>query len=416
QIVEHCQRDGLTFKIVPDLYQMSLGQVDLNTVVGIPLIGVREVRIQGWNRIVKRGLDILLSSALLLLFALPAALLALAIKLDSPGPIIYRQRRVGRGGVPFEAYKFRSMREGADRELEQLRALNEADGPLFKMRRDPRVTRVGRLLRRASLDELPQLLNVLQGQMSLVGPRPPIPAEVEQYEPWHMKRLEVSPGLTGLWQVSGRSDLSFDEMVLLDIYYIETWSLGLDLRILFRTLPAVLFARGAFCRRVSAPRSPPSRRASRTAPPLPLCLGPADANCAGPRLPEPVWRRRARARRAARALPDRPDLHLDLRSAHHARDLPRDVDPPVVHAAPSGSHPPSPAVPASLSARVRGVRPRRVRRRTQQLVRVLQGGHHRATHAPGVLLPHPHALGLGVSRLRRARAARACRPRRASPA
>src|SRR5207249_3026199 len=144
------------------------------------------------------------------------------------------------------AYKFRSMRQDADKELEQLRALNEADGPIFKMRADPRVTRVGRLLRRASLDELPQLLNVLKGDMSLVGPRPPIPAEVAQYEPWHMKRLEVSPGLTGLWQVSGRSELAFDEMVLLDIYYIETWSLGLDIRILLRTLPAVLFARGAF--------------------------------------------------------------------------------------------------------------------------------------------------------------------------
>jgi exopolysaccharide biosynthesis polyprenyl glycosylphosphotransferase len=216
QIVDHCRQDGLTFKVVPDLYQMSLGQVDLNTVVGIPLIGVRDVNILGWNRLGKRALDVLLSSLLLLLFAVPGALLALAIKLDSRGPVIYRQRRVGRGGVPFEAYKFRSMRQDAEQQLEQLRARNEADGPLFKIRADPRVTRVGRLLRRASLDELPQLVNVLKGDMSLVGPRPPIPAEVAQYEPWHMKRLEVSPGLTGLWQVSGRSELAFDEMVLLD--------------------------------------------------------------------------------------------------------------------------------------------------------------------------------------------------------
>jgi exopolysaccharide biosynthesis polyprenyl glycosylphosphotransferase len=205
QIVEHCRQDGLTFKVVPDLYQMSLGQVDLNTVVGIPLIGVREVNIRGWNLFAKRALDVLLSSLLLLLFAIPGALLALAIKLDSRGPVIYRQRRVGRGGVHFEAYKFRSMRQDAEQQLDQLRARNEANGPIFKMRADPRVTRVGRLLRRASLDELPQLVNVLKGEMSLVGPRPPIPDEVAQYEPWHMKRLEVSPGLTGLWQVSGRS-------------------------------------------------------------------------------------------------------------------------------------------------------------------------------------------------------------------
>ncbi len=246
EIVDHCRRDGLTFKIVPDLFQMSFGQVDINTVVGIPLIGLRDVRIQGWNLLVKRAMDVVLSSALLLLFALPMAILALAIRLDSRGGVIYRQRRVGRDGVPFEMYKFRSMRQNAEQELKALLPFNEAAGPLFKKRSDPRVTRVGKLIRRTSLDELPQLVNVLKGDMSLVGPRPPIPAEVEQYEPWHLKRLEVSPGMTGLWQVSGRSELSFDEMVLLDIYYIETWSLSLDVRILFRTLPAVLFAGGAF--------------------------------------------------------------------------------------------------------------------------------------------------------------------------
>lgn len=246
QIVEHCRSYGLTFKIVPDLYQMSLGQVDVNTVVGIPLLGLREVRIQGWNLVLKRALDLVLCSMLLLIFAIPMALLAIAIKVDSPGPVIYRQRRVGRGGVPFEIYKFRSMQSDAEKELHKLQAFNEADGPIFKMKTDPRVTRVGWLLRRTSLDELPQLANVLKGEMSLVGPRPPIPSEVEQYEPWHLKRLDVSPGMTGLWQVSGRSGLSFDEMVLLDMYYIETWSIGLDLQILLRTLPAVLSAGGAF--------------------------------------------------------------------------------------------------------------------------------------------------------------------------
>jgi lipopolysaccharide/colanic/teichoic acid biosynthesis glycosyltransferase len=138
------------------------------------------------------------------------------------------------------------MREGADDEVQRLLELNEADGPIFKIREDPRLTRVGRWIRRLSIDEFPQFLNVWRGEMSLIGPRPPIPREVEQYEDWHRRRLEVVPGITGLWQVSGRSELSFDEMVMLDIYYIENWSLGLDLQILTRTIPAVFRASGAF--------------------------------------------------------------------------------------------------------------------------------------------------------------------------
>ncbi len=160
--------------------------------------------------------------------------------------MLFRQERVGRGGTRFYLLKFRSMRQDADRIVQELLAYNEATGPLFKMRNDPRLTRVGRVLRRWSLDEWPQLWNVLKGEMSLVGPRPPLPREVEQYEPWHYRRLEVSPGITGLWQVSGRSELSFDEMVMLDLYYIENWSLGLDLRILLRTIPAVFRGRGAY--------------------------------------------------------------------------------------------------------------------------------------------------------------------------
>ena len=143
-------------------------------------------------------------------------------------------------------YKFRSMYEGAEAELETLLELNESDGPTFKIRKDPRITRLGRFLRRTSLDELPQLLNVLRGEMSLVGPRPPLPEEVENYANWHRRRLEVRPGMTGLWQVSGRSLLSFDEAVLLDIHYIENWSLGLDLQILLRTVPEVIFGNGAY--------------------------------------------------------------------------------------------------------------------------------------------------------------------------
>ena len=175
-----------------------------------------------------------------------AGLIALAIKHDSPGPVYYHARRMGKNGKPFTMLKFRSMHVGAEEEQEALRSRNEADGPLFKIRDDPRSTRVGRIIRRASLDELPQFVNILRGQMSLVGPRPPLASEVAKYEGWQRKRLVVKPGLTGLWQVSGRSDLSFDEMCLLDIYYIENWSLWMDVRILLRTVPQFLLGKGAY--------------------------------------------------------------------------------------------------------------------------------------------------------------------------
>jgi lipopolysaccharide/colanic/teichoic acid biosynthesis glycosyltransferase len=175
-----------------------------------------------------------------------SAVIALAIRLDSPGPILYAQTRVGKNGQQFRIYKFRSMVSNAEARRGEVACLNEATGPLFKVRDDPRRTRVGRILRRFSLDELPQLINIFRGEMSLVGPRPNLPEEVAQYQDWHHKRLSVSPGATGLWQVSGRSDLTFDEMVLLDIYYAENWSLGLDLNILLSTVPKVLIGKGAY--------------------------------------------------------------------------------------------------------------------------------------------------------------------------
>jgi lipopolysaccharide/colanic/teichoic acid biosynthesis glycosyltransferase len=165
---------------------------------------------------------------------------------DRSGSPFFGQERVGRGGRPFLCWKFRSMRPGADAQLEDLMEYNEAEGPIFKMRDDPRRTRVGGFLRRWSIDELPQLWNVLKGEMSIVGPRPATPREVALYEDWQRQRLETPPGLTGLWQVSGRSELGFPEQVLLDIMYIENWSLGLDLRIMLRTAPAVLSGKGAF--------------------------------------------------------------------------------------------------------------------------------------------------------------------------
>jgi exopolysaccharide biosynthesis polyprenyl glycosylphosphotransferase len=245
-VLDHCRQDGVSYSLVPDLFELRLSHVNLETVSGIPLLAFDETNIAGWNLFVKRALDVAVSAALLVLLAPLFAAVAIAIKLESRGPVLFRQVRLGRGGLPFTCFKFRSMHERAEEEIGQLVELNEADGPIFKIRADPRLTRVGQQLRRMSIDELPQLLNVLRGEMSLVGPRPPIPAEVERYEEWHRRRLEVVPGITGLWQVSGRSQLSFDEMVMLDVYYIENWSLGLDLQILARTGPAVVAGSGAF--------------------------------------------------------------------------------------------------------------------------------------------------------------------------
>jgi len=214
-IVRECERRQVSARIVPDLFQMSLSQVDVDDLGGVPLIGVREVGFGRGALLVRRGVDVVGAVVGLVLSAPLLALIALAIRLDSPGPILFHQTRVGAGGKLFEIYKFRSMREGAEAELEQVRHLNEADGALFKIHDDPRRTRVGRFLRRTSLDELPQLWNILRGEMSLVGPRPPLPDEVSRYMEWHKRRLEVRPGMTGLSQVGGRSLLSFDEVVLL---------------------------------------------------------------------------------------------------------------------------------------------------------------------------------------------------------
>lgn len=199
-----------------------------------------------YRRGLKRIFDILLASVALAL-ALPVILLAAAaIKLDSPGPVFHRALRVGRGGRTFTFRKLRSMQVGAEELRGLLLHLNEAQGPAFKLHDDPRVTRVGRFLRKMSIDELPQLWHVLEGHMSLVGPRPAFPEEVEKYEPWMLRRLTVRPGLTCLWQVRGRSDLPFDEWMRLDVEYVDRHSFLLDLKILALTVPAVLSARGAY--------------------------------------------------------------------------------------------------------------------------------------------------------------------------
>ena len=246
EVMRACERRQTRTRIVPDLFQITLSTVVVDNLDGIPLLGVQEPRLSAWQYVLKRVLDVVVASVALLLLSPFLLLIGLAVRLDSHGAVIFRQERVGRGGKLFTCFKFRSMVTNAEARLDELADQNQATGPLFKIKEDPRQTRVGRFLRRTSLDELPQLLNVLLGDMSLVGPRPAILSEVQKYDPWHMRRIEVSPGITGLWQVSGRSDLSFDEMVLLDIYYIENWSPMLDLRILFKTIPTVLFARGAY--------------------------------------------------------------------------------------------------------------------------------------------------------------------------
>jgi exopolysaccharide biosynthesis polyprenyl glycosylphosphotransferase len=237
---------GLALLVAPGVEEVTAPRLAVRSVDGVPLLEVALPRFSGGRRVLKGALDRSLAAAALLVLAPVLLVLALAVRLSSPGPVLYRQQRVGRGGQPFTMLKFRSMVVDADQRLAELQARNESDGLLFKMRDDPRVTPVGRWLRRLSLDELPQLLNVLGGSMSLVGPRPPLAAEVGRYDDAVRRRLLVKPGLTGLWQVSGRSDLPWDEAVRLDLRYVENWSLGLDLAILWRTGRAVLARNGAY--------------------------------------------------------------------------------------------------------------------------------------------------------------------------
>ncbi len=244
--VKLCERLGTSFKLIPDLYELSLSRIDMDAIEGIPLIGIKQVSLNRWQQFITRMVDISVSAAVLIIGSPIWLFLTLIIWLTSPGPAIFKQARVGLNGQVFTMYKFRSMYQDAEQRLAQLLAHNEAQGPLFKMKDDPRVTPIGKFLRRTSLDEIPQFFSVLKGDMSLVGPRPSVPREVAQYEEWQRGRLAIKPGLTGLWQVRGRSDLSFDEGVLMDLYYIENWSLRLYFQILLRTIPAVLFSRGAY--------------------------------------------------------------------------------------------------------------------------------------------------------------------------
>ncbi|MGH3914899.1 MAG: sugar transferase [Pseudonocardiaceae bacterium] len=232
--------------VAPALMEITGPRLHISPVYGLTLLHVSQPTFTGGLWIFKAAIDRLVALfALLLIFPL-LVVVAVAIKLESPGPVLFRQQRVGRSGAQFPMLKFRSMVVDAEQRRVELETANEAAGPLFKMRRDPRVTRVGAFLRRYSLDELPQLVNVLRGEMSLVGPRPPLPKEVEKYAFDARRRLLVKPGLTGLWQVSGRSDLSWEETIQLDLRYVENWSLTMDAMIIWKTASAVLGGRGAY--------------------------------------------------------------------------------------------------------------------------------------------------------------------------
>jgi exopolysaccharide biosynthesis polyprenyl glycosylphosphotransferase len=237
---------GVELLVHPGLIEVAGPRMHIRPYVGLPLLHVEQPHFDGWRRIIKRGADISLTSIGLLVASPLLLIIAAAIRLSDSGPVIFRQTRVGLDGTTFTMYKFRSMHTDAEARLADLRAQHPHLGTMFKLEADPRVTRIGRILRRFSLDELPQLLNVLSGSMSLVGPRPPLQSEVDQYEDHARRRLLVTPGLTGLWQVSGRSLLSWEETVRLDLRYIENWTLTLDLLIMWKTFFAVLTKRGAF--------------------------------------------------------------------------------------------------------------------------------------------------------------------------
>jgi exopolysaccharide biosynthesis polyprenyl glycosylphosphotransferase len=237
---------GVQLIVAPAVTQVAGPRIVIHPIAGLPLLEVDEPELTGGQRLVKEVFDRIVSLVLLVLLSPLFLVLAIVVRSSSRGPVFFRQVRVGRDGREFTMYKFRTMVDDADRRQHEVAHLDEADGVLFKIRADPRVTRAGSVLRRHSLDELPQLWNVLRGQMSIVGPRPPLPSEVQQYGSDAQRRLLVKPGMSGLWQVSGRSELSWEESIRLDLYYVENWSPALDAQILWRTVGAVVRGRGAY--------------------------------------------------------------------------------------------------------------------------------------------------------------------------
>jgi exopolysaccharide biosynthesis polyprenyl glycosylphosphotransferase len=236
----------LYVSIVPRFFEIMTSNVELDDVAGIPVLDLHPARLSRPALITKRITDLIITCLTLPVLLPVFAVVAAAIKLDSKGPVFFRQPRMGQGGKVFHIYKFRTMVQDAEAKRDELLHLNQVTGPLFKIKSDPRVTRVGGFLRRTSLDELPQLLNVLKGEMSLVGPRPFVTYEAEEIHGWARRRIDLIPGITGAWQVMGRNDMPFDEMVKLDYLYVTNWSLAWDLKLLLQTVPSVLRRRGAY--------------------------------------------------------------------------------------------------------------------------------------------------------------------------
>ncbi len=245
EISDICDELNINIKFSPTLLELRMGEITFDDEFGIPLLQIKPVSFLDRNFINKRIFDVLFAIFVLSLSFFVMLFIALLIKITSKGQIFYKQKRVGLKGRIFDFYKFRTMIPNADKFLDKLQHFNERQGPVFKMRKDPRLTYVGKFLRKFSIDEFPQFYNVLRGDMSIVGPRPPLPKEVEFFDTLAKKRFKIFPGITGIWQISGRSDLSFDEMIALDIYYLEHWTFAMDLEIILKTIPAVLTSRGA---------------------------------------------------------------------------------------------------------------------------------------------------------------------------
>ena len=240
-----CEREGIATSISMDLYNLRIAKVRQTDFGGFPLLEFETFHAREWQLFVKRLMDIVLSLSLLILLSPLMLIVAILIKLTSKGPVLFKQVRCGLNGRHFTLYKFRTMIVGAEMKKRELEKMNEMDGPVFKIRRDPRITPLGRILRKFSIDELPQLFNVLKGDMSIVGPRPPLPVEVEMYQLWQRRRLSLKPGLTCIWQVSGRNNIKFEKWMEMDLEYIDNWSLWLDIKIIFKTFFVVLTGYGA---------------------------------------------------------------------------------------------------------------------------------------------------------------------------
>jgi exopolysaccharide biosynthesis polyprenyl glycosylphosphotransferase len=249
EIVRSLQRPDIQVDVVPRFFDLVGPSCEIHTLEGLPLVGIPSLRLSRSSRLVKRTVDVVLAVAALVVLSPVLLAIAIAIEIETRGPVLFRQRRMGAGDTPFRIFKFRTMTADAEDRKDEVRHLNKhlapgSDPRMFKIPDDPRITKVGAFLRRYSLDELPQLLNVVEGTMSLVGPRPLIPEESQHVDNWARRRTDLKPGITGLWQVLGRSDIPFEEMVKLDYLYVTTWSLWQDITLMFRTIPVALGTRG----------------------------------------------------------------------------------------------------------------------------------------------------------------------------